>query len=260
MTETRAEATAVTAAAGDETIACDESAYLLHSRIDIAAVLRDIVRGRGLASVHFGAGQETLLTPLLSVDPHANEIVFDCSGSERLNEALLRASKLLFVSAQDKVKVRFSTGPARPVRHAGRNAFAVDLPESMLRLQRREFYRVLVPVARPVRCVVPVKHGNGVRNVEARLHDISQGGIAVVTQPGELPDEIGAIYRDCRIALPDTGNLVVSLQTANKHVLQLLNGKQMVRIGCLFVHPGMAATALIQRYIMKLERDKKARD
>src|SRR5688572_25171512 len=98
----------------------DESPYLLHARIDIAAVLRDIARTRGLASVHFG-GQETLLTPLLVVDPSAGEIVFDRSGSERLNQALLRASKLLFVSSHDKVKVRFSTGPARLVQHEGHN-------------------------------------------------------------------------------------------------------------------------------------------
>ncbi len=239
--------------------ASDESAYLLHARIDIAAVLRDIVRARGLASVHFG-GQETLLTPLLSVDAAAGEIVFDCSGSERLNEALMRASKLLFLSSHDKVKVRFSTGAARSVEHERRKAFAVDMPQTMLRLQRREFYRVLAPVARPVRCVIPVDHGEGARNVETRLHDISQGGVAVVAQPGELATEIGALYPNCRIVLPETGNVIVSLQTANMHPMTLLNGKQMLRIGCRFVRPSMAAAALIQRYMMKLEREKKARD
>ncbi|MPZ46699.1 MAG: flagellar brake protein [Betaproteobacteria bacterium] len=238
----------------------DESPYVLHSRIDIAAVLRDLVRSRGLASVHFGGGQDTLLTPLLRVDPVAGEIVFDCSGAERLNQALMRASKLLFVSSHDKVKIRFTTGSARVVQHEERAAFAVRMPESMLRLQRREFYRVLAPVARPVRCVIPVDRSNGVRNIETRLHDISQGGVAVAAQPQDLPAEIGALYDNCRIVLPDAGNVVVSLRTANMLAMTLLNGKQMVRVGCQFVRPSMSALALIQRYMMRLERDKRSRD
>jgi c-di-GMP-binding flagellar brake protein YcgR len=259
-----AEASAESGAAGGDVGSAadtggDESPYLLHSRIDIAAVLRDLVRSRGLASVHFNAGQDTLLTPLLRVDPAAGEIVFDCSGSERLNQALLRASKLLFLSSHDKVKIRFITGAARIVEHEGRAAFAVRMPESMLRLQRREFYRVLAPVARPVPCIIPVDRGNGVHHVETRLHDISQGGVAVVVQPHELPAEIGALYDDCRIALPDAGNVVVKLRTANMLLMTLLNGRQMMRVGCQFVRPSMSALALIQRYMMRLERDKKSR-
>ena len=238
----------------------DESPYLLHSRIDIAAVLRDLVRCRGLASVHFSGAQDTLLTPLLRSDPAAGEIVFDCSGSERLNQALMRASKLLFVSSHDKVKIRFTTGPAQVVQHEGRKAFAVRMPDSMLRLQRREHYRALAPVARPVRCVIPVNRDNALRNVETRLHDISQGGVSVVAHPGELPAEIGALYDNCRIVLPDAGNVVVSLRTANMLTMTLLNGKQMLRVGCQFVRPSMSALALIQRYMMRLERDKKSRD
>lgn len=253
MSEARAEAEASDGSAGDE------SPYILHSRIEIAAVLRDIVRARGLASVHCG-GPDTLLTPFLCVDAAAGELVFDCSGSERLNEALLRASKLLFLSTHDKVKIRFTTGPAWVVRYEGRAAFAVRMPDAMLRLQRREFYRVLVPVAHPVRCVIPVPNGSGVVEVHTRLHDISQGGVAIIAQPGELPTEIGAVYSNCRIVLPEAGNLLVALQVANMHTVTLLNGKQNMRIGCRFVQPGVAALALVQRYMMKLERARKARD
>jgi hypothetical protein len=41
--------------------------------------------------------------------------------------------------------------------------------------------------------------------------------------------------------------------------MTLLNGKQMMRVGCQFVRPSMSALALIQRYMMRLERDKKSR-
>jgi len=34
----------------------------------------------------------------------------------------------------------------------------------------------------------------------------------------------------------------------------------MLRVGCQFVRPSMSALALIQRYMMRLERDRKSRD
>jgi flagellar brake protein len=237
----------------------EESPYLLHSRIDIAAVLRDVVRTRELVSVHFGSSQDTLLTPLLCIEPGAEEVVFDCSGSERVNRALLLASKLLFVASHGEVKIRFTTGPARQGRHDGADAFCVRMPQSMLRLQRREFYRVLAPVARPVRCAVPLVQGGQTRHIETRLHDISQGGVALIAQPGDLPNEIGAVYERCRIVLPDASNVMVTLQTRNLSMLTLLNGRSAVRIGCQFVRPDMPALALIHRYMMRLESEKKAR-
>jgi flagellar brake protein len=238
----------------------DESQYLLHARIDIAAVLRDIVRARALASVHFGSADEALLTPLLAVDPAAGEILFDCSGSANLNRGILRAIKLLFYSAHDKVKVRFSTGPARLTEHEGRQAFAVQFPASMLRLQRREYYRMLAPVANPVRCVVPVDEQDGVRYAETRVHDISHGGVALIANPGELPAKAGARYLNCRIVLPQSGNVVVTLETVYMLDMMLLNGKSVVRAGCQFIRPSLSALSLVQRYMMKLERENKARD
>lgn len=260
MTEVREEA-APGGSSGLESEAAEDSPFLLRARVDIAAVLRDVVRTRGLATVHFGSDQQdALLTPLLKFDSTAGEIVFDCSGAERLNKGVLRAAKLVFVSSHDKVKIRFTTGPARLVEHEGAKAFCVRMPESMLRLQRREFYRVLAPVARPVRCIVPLEDEKGARSVEARLHDISQGGVALIVPPGELPLTLGARYERCRILLPDAGNVVVTLQTANLSEMHLLNGKSAVRVGCEFVRPSTSALALIQRYIMRLESEKKARD
>jgi c-di-GMP-binding flagellar brake protein YcgR len=237
----------------------DESNYMLRSRIDIVAVLRDIVRTRGLVTVHFG-GPDTLLTPLLAIDTDAGEIVFDCSGAERLNQGLMRAAKLLFFGSHDKVKVRFTTGPARVMEHAGARAFAVRLPDALLRLQRREFYRVLAPVARPVRCLVPVEDGEGARKVEARLHDISQGGVALIAAPGEIPETLGARYDNCRIVLPDVGNVVATLEVRNMMAMTLLNTKQALRFGCRFVRPSMSALSLVHRYMTRLERERKSRD
>lgn len=237
----------------------DESPYLLHTRMDIVSVLRDVTRARTLVTVHFGSRQEALLTPLLEVDVATGELIFDCSSSESMNQAVLHARKLLYFGMQDRIRIRFDTGPARLVQWQNRKAFAVTLPDSLLRLQRRELYRVPTLVTRPIRCVIPVEETEQLRHVETRLHDISQGGIAIVAQPNEFQVEMGMRFPNCRIVLPDAGNAVVMLEIVHVTTETLLNDKAALRIGCTFVRPSMAALSLIQKQMMKLERELKTK-
>ena len=238
----------------------DESSFTLHSRLEIAHILQGLVRTRALTSVHFGDSRETLLTALLAVDSTTGEITFDCSASEPLNHKLLKAGTLQFQSSQDKVKIRFSTPSARIVQTDGHSAFAVPFPQSMLRLQRREFYRALTQVTRATKCVIPVANEGRNGYVETRLHDIGLGGIALLSQPGEIATDKGVVYPNCRIVLPEVGNVVATLEVCNKLDMTLLNGKSMLRVGCKFVNPSMAALSLVQRYMMALERERRAKE
>ncbi len=238
----------------------DESGYILNSRIEILHVLRDLVRMHALATVHLDGDRDTLLTPLLAVDAAAGEITFDCSENQALNRNVLQAGKLLFLSSQYKVKIRFSTAPARMVERDGREAFAVPVPETMLRLQRREFYRVLAPVAGPVKCILLVGSADSYRYVEARLHDIGQGGVSIIVQPGELLTKFGTRYANCRIVLPEVGNVVATLDVRQSVAMTLLNGKSVVRVGLQFLRPSTTALSLVQRYMMALERDRRAKE
>jgi len=246
-------ARAARSAAGAGSGPSDESQYVLHSRAEIVHVLRDVIRGRTLATVHFG-GKDTLLTSLLAIDIAGERIVFDASGSDAVNRALEIAGRLLFFTSQDKVKVRFSTPRPLRIEHEGRTAFAAPLPETLLRLQRREFFRLPTPIARPVICVLPVEDDKGKRHLEVRLHDIGLGGIALVSAPGEIELAPGMQFRNCRIALPDIGNAVVTLEVRNTAEVTLVNGKTQLRAGCAFVSPSPAASGMVQRYLLALQR------
>ena len=237
----------------------EAAAFLLHSRLDIIAVLRDIARSRTLVHVHFGPGHDSLLTPLVAVDSQVGEIVIDASGSAKLNRGLIESPRLLFYTSLDKVQIRFTTTAARRVEHEGREAFCVRLPETMLRLQRRECYRVVAPVTRPIQCLVPLEQPHGIRYVETRVHDISQGGVALIARRDELPAEAGKRYPNCRLVLPDTGAAVVTLEAVFACDVEMLNDRKLGRIGCKYVRPSMPALSLIQRHMMKLERSQTQR-
>lgn len=235
----------------------DESAYLLHSPLEIAHVLRDIMRRHSLTTVHFDTGHDVLLTALLAIDPASNELVFDAGGSARLNQAVLAAPRLLFFSKQDKIKVRFVTGRARVVQWQGRDAFAVAQPESLLRLQRRENYRLLAPVAHPIKCIIPVPDEDLRGSVEARLHDIGLGGVGLILAPAELPVMPAMQWPNCRIVLPESGNVIATLEVRFAATATLSNRKTVLRVGCVFVRPSIAALTMVQRYMLRLERAKR---
>jgi c-di-GMP-binding flagellar brake protein YcgR len=90
-------------------------------------------------------------------------------------------------------------------------------------------------------------------SIELTLHDISCGGLAVVTPPSLFTPEIGVKY-NCTIALPGTSGVRAVIQARNAFMITLANGKVSQRSGFAFVRPAESLLATIQRYIMNLER------
>jgi len=110
-----------------------------------------------------------------------------------------------------------------------------------------------------VRVVIPLPAEMGGGTNTFPLADISCGGIAILDNKMLLGDTIGRNYADCRIDLPEIGNVTTSLQIRNALDLTLLNNKSNRRLGCQFVDIPRGMLSMVQRYITKLERERNAR-
>jgi c-di-GMP-binding flagellar brake protein YcgR len=141
----------------------------------------------------------------------------------------------------------------------GNAALKIALPASLIRLQRREYYRMSTPVSNPVRVSIPLPAELGGGTNSFPLADISCGGIAILDNKLMLGDTIGKNYIDCRIDLPEIGTVASTLQIRNCLDMTLLNNKSNRRLGCQFVDISRGMLALVQRYITKLERERNAR-
>ncbi len=237
----------------------DHSRYLVTRRAEILAVLRAVIAERSLASAYFDEGDAFLLTGLLAIDGEG--LIVDCSASADVNARALSASALTFVTTQAHVKVQFACGVPEQVDHEGRPAFRVGLPERLLRLQRREYYRLTTPVVDPPTCALRVCAGAAAEH-EVTLHviNLSAGGLAIVAPPGELALEPGERFEDCVIALPRSVPIHLALCVRNAFEITLRNGIRMHRYGCQFAGAPAGAIAKIERYILETERGRKARD
>jgi c-di-GMP-binding flagellar brake protein YcgR len=231
-----------------------EDRFHVVGTLPIAFMLTGFARERDSFSVQFGGGQDMFLTTLLSVEPHSGVLIFDCSGSEETNRKFLASERNVFVGRPAGIHVQFVTGPAREIKFEGGKAFSVALPKRLLRLQRREYFRIETPHVRPLQFFGRLP-GGALLNLPA--HDISVAGIGLTapTPPDGL--EVGMALESCRFSLPEEEqDLFFKASVRHITARESRAGIRPWRIGLQFADlPGNAGNR-IQRYIARLERER----
>jgi len=243
-----------------ELLSTDEfSQYMLNTRNEMFAVFRGMVEHVSQTTVFFNEGRDMVLTSMISYND--NGLLFDLGASEETNRKALEAKKLFCVTQLDKVKIQFILRGLRHVEANGGPAFSAALPDSVLRLQRREYYRLSTPIARPLKCIItfPPVAGGDRRIVEALIGDISGGGLGVISVPLDVPLETG-LELGCKIELPEVGVVTGTIVIRSVFETVTRSGIRSRRAGCEFVKVPNSMLTLIQRYIIRIERERKARE
>jgi c-di-GMP-binding flagellar brake protein YcgR len=233
--------------------------FEVESRREIIALLRGISEKKQLIRMLVHGESDVCVTSILEVDPDNDAVILDCSINPDQNRRILAAKQISYETSLDKIRIMFGSANAQSVTFEGGQALKIALPTSLIRLQRREYYRMATPVSNPVRVEIPLPAEMGGGTTHFPLADISCGGIAILDNRLILGDTIGRIYHDCRIELPEAGTIATGLQIRNSIELTLLNNKSNRRLGCQFVDIPRSALNAVQRYITKLERERNAR-
>jgi c-di-GMP-binding flagellar brake protein YcgR len=238
-----------------DALSAEYAKYLVHSRQEIAQILRAIMRQNEIVTAYFNQGQEFLLTSILDADPDTGRLVLDCGPDPETNRRALASNKFIFVSNQNRIKIQFSTVALEQMEFKGRPAFRTKLPSSLLKLQRREYYRLVAPIRVPLRCIVPDLSGE---RVETEVADISVGGVGISGFPATMILAEGTLLPNCRIALPEEGTVVSALEVRNLQQSKRRSGQPVLRAGCVFVGIPAPHQAMIQRYIIRIDRERRA--
>lgn len=235
--------------------------YTLTSPTEIAFILRQVQRSGSMVVVYFDQGQQFFLSAILEVDPTSNRLVLDYGSNEDANRAAVNTRKFVVTTAVDKVKIQFELERLEQVEWGGSAAFQTALPVSLLRLQRREYYRLSTPQNDPVNCIIPVLGRDGkMQRIEVMVTDISGGGVGLLIPLSLLPlFAEGTQMASCLIDLPGEGAVTVNLVVRNTQETLSRAGTPQMRIGCEYVGIRGAQLTSIQRYITRIERQRKAR-
>lgn len=233
--------------------------FEVESRREIIALLRSIGEKNQLIRMLVHGEADVCVTSILDVDPDSNSVILDRSIDAEQNRRILGAKAVSYETTLDKIRILFDSAQVEKCTFEGNPALKIALPASLIRLQRREYYRMVTPVGNPVRVQIPLPAELGGGSHSFPLADISCGGIAILDNKLMLGDTIGKNYVDCRIELPEIGTLSTRLQIRNSVDLTLLNNKSNRRLGCQFIDLPGPALNQVQRYITKLERERNAR-
>ena len=224
-------------------------------RREILFYLHQLIADGERISVVFNEGSEMFLTVLLDIDEAQGLLFFDWGGSEETNQKLLKSERNFFVCAPHGVRNQFLAGAVRETSHQGRRAFVTQLPKRYTRLQRREFFRLVLPLTRRPLCRLPQDEADP---MQLSVIDISIGGIAMETPSPTPPFEIGQHLPDAVIELKDGHTIAAELEVRNVSPLQRGN-KVVGRIGCRFIDLTHHDEHVLQRFITDVQREERAR-
>ena len=236
--------------------------YLLKDPGEIAFYLHLMIKRSCLVTAYLDEGKQFFLTAIVGMDEGERLIFLDPAQTDAHHAAALIARQTTLNINLDRVKIQIRLGALQERRLEGRTVLSASIPGALLRLQRREFFRLEPPLTRPVECRVALEAGDGqIKTVEMRVADISGGGISL-NAPTTIGDEIqlDTLLRNCRLDIPGEGVLLINLRVRKLVEISANTGTHSLRIGCEFIGLPGSRLGMIERYIARIERERKARE
>jgi c-di-GMP-binding flagellar brake protein YcgR len=225
----------------------EESKFLIRSPKEIQLTLNAIVQKKSATILYFDNEQRFLKTLLLGVTE--NGIWLDVGPNEEDNIHLLDSDSITFVTKHQGAKVQFVCHQPLIATYASHPAFYFPLPDHILRLQRRDYFRLSTSPDAPLKCIIPTLAMKSEKHDEITIMDISVGGIALICKEHNVKLGAGEIYPDCRIELPGIGTLIATIQVRNLFDVSSPSGEISKHAGCEFVQMDGKMCMLLQRYV-----------
>jgi c-di-GMP-binding flagellar brake protein YcgR len=223
---------------------------VIRDRLEIVSTLRQLARERELLSAQWESSESAPVsrTTLLAVNPDYEELVFDCFADGQANDRALEAGQVNFLCHLDGVEIRFYASHGEAALYEGQPALRMRIPAQMLRLQRREFFRV-----RAAHSCDATLELDGRNLKEVRVGDLSLGGLTLFAhQPFDA--KLGQVIEKCRLRLGDEGHLHAALEVCSVQTVPMLRGVTRIRVGCRFVSLAPDSEIQLARFIQQLER------
>jgi flagellar brake protein len=230
-----------------------ENDYLVGNPKEIVSILQTIAQRKSRVALYYNEGNSMVLTLILAADE--NGVWVDAASNPLDNRLIERSRRIIFVTTHNQAKVQFVASDVMQGMYEDAPAFSMALPKKLLRLQRRDYYRLVTPpepgalkcIIRPLADQVHLQH-------EVTVMDISIGGVALVCEESGVDLRPGILYEHCQIELPGVGTLEATIEVKNTLAITDRKGKVKQRAGCVFVKPDGKTTMLLQRYVAQMQQ------
>ncbi|HLP98542.1 MAG TPA: flagellar regulator YcgR PilZN domain-containing protein [Sideroxyarcus sp.] len=231
----------------------EENDYLITNPKEIVSILQTIAERKTRAALYYNEGNSMVLTMVLAADENGGVWV-DAASNQLDNRHIERSNRIVLVSTHNQAKVQFVASSAFLGLYENAPAFNLALPRKLLRLQRRDYYRLVTPASQPLKCIIHSAPEQAHIPHAITVMDISIGGMALVCEEDGVELQPGMVYEHCQIELPEVGTVDTTIEVKNTFEVTDRNGKVRRRAGCVFVKPDGKTTMLLQRYVAQMQR------
>jgi c-di-GMP-binding flagellar brake protein YcgR len=236
----------------------ENNKFRITSKSEILNILQIVMKRNMLTALHFDHNNDFILTSILAIDTELRQMVVDFGEIEKFGRIALHANKVTLVTSQDQSKIQFTCTAIKKIKFQKRNAFSIDLPESLLRIKKRQYYHITKSTPKLLKCIIPLPNEQnsditGITGIT--VHDISCGGITLTEQDSLVNLKCGTTYKNCRITLPGIGVLNIAIRVKNTYKVTLENGLNCKHAGCEFINLPQEMLEMIRQYISRLKQE-----
>jgi c-di-GMP-binding flagellar brake protein YcgR len=203
--------------------------------------------------VYLQSDHTQFVTEILNIDWNSGLMWLGTPYEKSLSSKCNASTAYVMVSFPDGVKVQFAGMGILQSEYQGADALRVAIPRSIVRLQRRNYFRVMADeeLNSQVKIDIPTV------NSPISLVDISLAGCGLCLQAPPTLQQEGEIIRNVRITLPDgLGSTLVELMV--KNVKRMTDNPEMVQLGCEMKMLERGAERRLQRLLLATERRQRA--
>ncbi len=229
--------------------------YRVNTRPEILAILRALVTDKVMVTVYFVGREQMLKSRILAVNPQFEELIIDCGLNGRANNEMVQSAEISIEAYHHQIKIIFDVEHVQLTIFDSSPAFRMRLPNTLLRLQRRNDYRARSPVLSSA--TISISDGKIGTRQSIRIADISCGGIAFVLNGTEQSLPTGLKLANCKLDMPKIGALDVTLEVRHTAIYKDGLGRPMQRVGCRFLQMSGASATLVQRYINLIDVERR---
>jgi c-di-GMP-binding flagellar brake protein YcgR len=231
----------------------DLSSYAIQNQRQISSHLFLLIKNKCLLSVSIETSGETYITTLLSINEKNHTLVLDYGPNERLNHHISIAREVRFDTQYRGIKVWFTGSMLKKTTHNRQPAFVMPLPNTLFWMERRDYFRVKMPLSNPSYCHLI---GKDSEPINIRVYDLSLSGFSTLDDHKEVFDQmLSETLFQGNLMFLDADEDVVSFEVRYNQITNPNKLQQVHKIGCKFIQTSSLVENAISRHLIQLQRE-----
>lgn len=231
----------------------DDFEIVVEKPSEVIALLQRLIDTRALVNIMAQDGS-VLTTMLWWVDPAEHAIAFSVDEKQAGLQAIVGVGESLAISYVDNQKLQFHLSGMEVLRGAQGLALQCQLPASVIRFQRRRFFRAQVPPFNAISLRFRLPEDPD-QVIVGRVMDLSIDGCGVLLPPGSPALEPGIAIPSCRVDIDPEERFVAGLEVRRvQPYSDPKTGLTGTFLGCRWSRLDRGAERLLQLYINRQQK------